>query len=135
MENKRKLRGTDETRHAQQQAQPGQRADALGDIFTRVYLRMAGTGTVVPLGLDDTPRSYLFAPRTGVIDAFQSEKRSSLLDNDEFYRSRTLASRPVINSQWELVVNMVDEPANTDFRREDLTDIRLYFYYTDFVEF
>ena len=107
----------------------------LGDIFTRVYLRMAGTGTVVPLGLDDTPRSYLFAPRTGVIDAFQSEKRSSLLDNDEFYRSRTLASRPVINSQWELIVNMVDEPANADFRLEDLTDIRLYFYYTDFVEF
>ena len=107
----------------------------LGDIFSRVYLRMAGTGSVAPLGADDTAQHYLFAERVAVIDAFMSEKRSSLLDDDEVYRSRSLASRPVLNTQWELVLNMVDEPANADFRLEDLTDVRLYFYYTDFVEF
>lgn len=108
----------------------------LNDIFSRVYLRMAGTSSILPLGDDATPAHYRFPERLAVIDAYQGERKNATqIDDEEVYRSRTLTSRPLLNTQWEMILNMVDEPANDDFALENLTDVRLYFYYTDFVEF
>jgi hypothetical protein len=40
-----------------------------------------------------------------------------------------------MNSRWELVLNMKDEPANLDFAVTDINDVRLYFYYADFTKY
>ena len=103
---------------------------SVGDTIGRIYLRQRGTGVVRTV--DDESLRFAFPEVTGVIDAFFNGSR---VFNPEIYRSLRFADRPLINSAWEVVINTRDEVANSDIDLDSLTDIRLYFYYTDFTAF
>jgi hypothetical protein len=40
----------------------------------------------------------------------------------------------LVNTRWELVINWNDEWVNKDINAMSLSDVRIYFYYTDFTE-
>ena len=46
-----------------------------------------------------------------------------------------LQRRPLLNTQWELVINQRDELANKDIDLKTLSDIRILIYYSDFTTF
>ena len=97
------------------------------DPLARVYLRAVGTSAVQ--GLDDEIDFYTLPKRTAVINAFFSGDK---VYDPAVYKSFRFSDRPLFNSRWDLIINTVDEPANDDLRTEDLTDIRIYIYYSDF---
>lgn len=106
----------------------------LGDSVARVYLSPRGTGTV--LGVDGEKSFYRFPDRTAVLNAIVGEQRvfsGNVFDGD-VYRNRRLRDMPLLNTNWELVVNQRDEQANQDVDLQSLDDILLYVYYTDFTE-
>lgn len=103
-----------------------------GDLLARIYLRMAGTSKVSALGSED-PIFYTFPERLAVINPFFGSKPLHI-DHD-IYRNRNLFDRPLVNSRWEFVLNMLDEEVNADLDPQGLNDIRLYIYYNDFTEF
>lgn len=43
--------------------------------------------------------------------------------------------RPLLNSRCELVINRAGEPDNEDLGLSGVTDVLLYFYYTDFTDY
>ncbi|MBT9554957.1 MAG: hypothetical protein IV100_02960 [Myxococcales bacterium] len=99
----------------------------VGDTVARVYLRQAGTSTIRPLVGE--LQFLRFPERNAVVNVFFNGAR---LFDPQVYRNERMRDRPLVNSQWELVVNQADELANTDINLGSLTDIRLYLYYTDF---
>ena len=102
-----------------------------GDQIGRVYLRMAGASMVSTSPTDLT--FYSFPPRTGVINVFFSVKPPEI--DPSVYRTYHFEDRPLLNSRWELVLNFKDEPANADFTIDDVSDVRLYLYYSDFTQY
>ena len=102
----------------------------VGDQEGRIYLRQAGTGVVH--GVDGVTRFYVFEPRTAVIDVLFNGNRRF---DPSVYRSVRMKERPLLNTNWELVINQRDELANQDIDLDSLTDIRLYVYYADFTIF
>ena len=58
----------------------------------------------------------------------------TIILDDEVYKSERLRDRPVVNAEWLLQFDPVNESDNTDVPLGDLDDIRLYIYYTDFTE-
>ena len=57
---------------------------------------------------------------------------SSKVFDPEVYRNYRFRDRPMVNTHWELVLNMRDEQVNKDVDLASLTDIRVLVYYTDF---
>lgn len=104
-----------------------------GDLLARVYLRMAGTARVAPLGQAE-PIFYTFPERLAVINPFFAGSKPLHID-PEIYRNRNLVDRPLVNSRWAFVLNTLDEAVNQDLSLEGLDDVRLYVYYNDFTEF
>jgi len=104
-----------------------------GDLLARIYLRMAGTSRVSALG-SDQPIFYTFPERLAVLNPFFEGSKPLHIDPD-IYRNRSLFDRPLVNSRWEFVLNMLDEEVNQDMDLRGLDDIRLYVYYNDFTEF
>lgn len=104
-----------------------------GDLLARIYLRMAGTSRVSALGSEE-PIFYTFPERLAVINPFFEGSKPAHIDPD-IYRNRNLFDRPLVNSRWEFVLNMLDEDVNADLDLRGLDDIRLYVYYNDFTEF
>jgi len=104
----------------------------VGDTEGRLYLRQRGTGVVRGLGGDVT--YYAFAERTAVINTFFNGKRRWIYSDDEVLRSYRLRDRPLVNTRWEVVINWNDEWVNKDINIMSLSDVRLYFYYSDFTE-
>jgi hypothetical protein len=106
----------------------------LGDPVARIYLRQRGTGTV--RGVDGQADFYAFPERTAVINPFVGDSRAfgGGSFQDEVFINRRLRDQPLVNSNWELLINMKDEPANRDLHLDSLNDICLYVYYTDFTE-
>jgi hypothetical protein len=102
-----------------------------GDQVGRVYVRMAGAAMVDTF--DDELTFYAFPRRTGVVNVFFSVKSPEY--DPAVFRTNRLADRPLMNSRWELILNLKDEPANQDFTVGDINDIRLYFYYSDFTKY
>ncbi|MEM6731693.1 MAG: hypothetical protein AAF658_09060, partial [Myxococcota bacterium] len=102
-------------------------ARRLGDDLARVYVRQRGTGVVQ--SVNDVKDFYAFPERTAVIDAFVNSNKAF---DSRIYRSYRLRDRPLVNTQWELVLNLVDEAENRDIDLDGLSDIVLYVYYTDF---
>ncbi|MBL8919179.1 MAG: hypothetical protein JNJ54_09990 [Myxococcaceae bacterium] len=102
----------------------------LGDPTARVYVRMSGTGSVRNVG--DDVDFYLFDPRLGVVNASLNGVKPY---DPEVYRNYRFRDRPLVNSQWELILNTRDEPANRDVQLQTLTDVRLLFYYSDFTAY
>ncbi|MEW5851605.1 MAG: hypothetical protein AB2A00_22635 [Myxococcota bacterium] len=105
------------------------------DAVARVYLRPFGTSLVRDREAD--PTFYRLPAQTAVINPFfnggmlEGDVGASNID-ESIYASYRLADRPLLNTRWELTLNLVDEPANEDIRIDDLKDIRVYFYYSDF---
>lgn len=99
----------------------------VGDSVGRVYLRQAGTGSVRSVSGDSI--YYRFPELTAVLDPFFNGVRAL---GAEIYASDRLRDRPYVNSRWDLVINQKDELVNKDIDLNSITDIRIYFYYTDF---
>ena len=99
----------------------------LGDSTGRIYLRQVGTGVVHTVN-DDT-QYYRFPERTAVIDNFFNGVR---FFDPEVYKTFRMRDLPYANTAWELIINQRDEVANQDINLQNLTDIKIYVYYTDF---
>lgn len=99
----------------------------VGDPLAKVYLRMSGTSAIRELS--GGMAYYTFPPRTGVINAFVNGSKPF---DPSIYRTSRFTERPLVNSRWELMINRVDEPDNEDLGLDGVTDIFLYFYYSDF---
>ncbi|MCK5689526.1 hypothetical protein KAI87_09670, partial [Myxococcota bacterium] len=101
----------------------------LGDNLGRIYIQQHGTGIV--RDVDGEKSFYAFPERTAVLNPFFN---GSLVFDEAVYHNERLRDRPLVNTGWELVFNRKDEFVNADIIIDSLTDIRLYFYYTDFTE-
>ena len=75
-----------------------------------------------------------FPERTAVLNPFFNSTRE-FASSPEVYRSYRLRDRPLINNNWELVINLRDELVNDDIDLSEVTDIKLYFFYTDFTAY
>jgi hypothetical protein len=104
----------------------------VGDSEGRVYLRQRGTGVV--RGLDGETTYYTFPERAAVLNTFFNGERRWIYSDDEVLRNYRLRDRPLVNTRWELLINWNDEWVNKDINPLSLTDVRLYFYYTDFTQ-
>ena len=103
--------------------------DDLGDNLGRVYLRQRGTSTIRSIGGED--RFYRFPQRVAVVNPYYGQSRE-LSQVTEIYRNDRLRDLPLINDNWELIYNLRDEEVNRDVKIEEISDIRIFFYYTDF---
>lgn len=104
----------------------------VGDYLGRVYLRQRGTSTVDTIG---GGRSYFrFPQRTAVINPYFNSTRE-FSQEPGVYRSYRLRDMPLVNDTWELVFNQRDEAVNLDINLDQLTDIKLFVFYTDFTVF
>lgn len=102
-----------------------------GDFIGRVYLKQRGTSTIHDI--DGGSSFYRFPNRTAVINpAFNAQRPVELSQSTEVYRSYRLRDLPLVNDHWELIFNHRDEAANLDINVAELTDIKLYVFYTDF---
>lgn len=102
----------------------------VGDTLGRVYVRQQGTGVVHDVS--DEMDYYVFPERTSVLNTFFNGNR---VFSPEVYRNGRLRDRPLVNTGWDLTINLRDEPVNDDIDLQSLSDIRLYVYYTDFTVF
>ncbi|WP_428268298.1 hypothetical protein [Haliangium sp.] len=102
----------------------------VGDTLGRVYVRQRGTGVVH--GVSDAMDYFVFPERTSVLNSFFNGNR---VFSPEVYRNGRLRDRPLVNTGWDLTLNMRDEPVNDDIDLKSLSDVRLYVYYTDFTVF
>ncbi|MFO0726359.1 MAG: EB domain-containing protein [Myxococcota bacterium] len=104
----------------------------VGDAVGRLYLSNRGTGTVARVEGDKS--FYALPKRTAILNTFFNGERI-LFNNTrvtDTYANFRLRDLPLINSDWELLINKRDEQVNEDINLASLTDIRLYFYYSDF---
>jgi hypothetical protein len=99
----------------------------IGDTLGRIYVGQSGTGTIRPL--EGIHQYYRFPERTAVVDPFFNGVR---VFGAEVYRNDRLRDRPIVNTNWELVINQRDERVNQDIKLNSITDVRVYIYYTDF---
>lgn len=108
------------------------------DALARLYVRQKGTGIVRTV--DGERNLYRFPERTAVINPFYNGRvrqmsedsiRSDELDQD-IYKTLRFRDLPLVNTSWEMVLNLRNEQVNLDIAPENLKDIRLYVYYTDF---
>ncbi len=108
------------------------------DALARLYVRQKGTGIVRTA--DSDRNMYRFPERTAVINPFYNGRvrqmsadsvRSDELDQD-IYKTLRFRDLPLVNTSWEMVLNLRNEQVNLDITPENLKDIRLYVYYTDF---
>lgn len=107
----------------------GIEGDDNGDFLGRLYVRQQGTSVVK--SVEDETQYYRFPERTAVINPFFNNAYQ-FKENQDLYRSFRLRDRPMINTDWELVINQRDELVNQDINIGLLTDIKLYIYYSDF---
>ena len=105
------------------------RGSGNGDYLGRLYLRQVGTGVIH--NVDDDYTYYRFPDMTAVINPYFNNQRQ-LSETPDLYKSFRLRDRPLVNTGWELVFNQRDEYVNQDINIEELEDIILYVYYTDF---
>ncbi len=103
----------------------------LGDKLGRVYLKQKGTSSVRPA--EGNRLYYLFPERTAVINTiFNGDKWSAAVD---IFKNDKFRDRPFVNTEYELVINTMDEFVNQDIKLSDINDIKVYIYYTDFTSY
>lgn len=98
-----------------------------GDDVARAYLRQEGTGVV--RGVDGEKIFFTFPSRTAVVNTFFNGHK---VFDSGVYANRRLRDRPLANTAWSLLLNLRDENDNLDIDEASLSDVRIYFYYTDF---
>ncbi|MCP4502827.1 MAG: hypothetical protein GY822_23045 [Deltaproteobacteria bacterium] len=101
----------------------------VGDRVGRLYLTSKGTSTIK--SLDDVHNYHRMDPITAVLNPYFNGVR---VFDTEIYRNDRLRDRPLVNSLWELTLNLRDEAANFDVNPNSITDVRLYMFYEDFTE-
>lgn len=113
----------------------------LGDPVGRVYLSQRGTGVVE--GTDDDRRFFTFPARTAVMNPFMNAGEDDIRlgqDSDgaiagptrSIYRSYRFRERPVVQTDWSLVLDQRGEEVNRDISLAGMDDIVVYLFYTDF---
>lgn len=100
----------------------------IGDPLGRVYLAEKGTSLVKSLGGQSL--YYALPERTAVINTKFNGTQTFTAD---VYTNTLLRDRPLVNTEWQLILNTKDEAVNKDIDLTSLTDIKLIIYYTDFV--
>jgi hypothetical protein len=98
-----------------------------GDALARVNLRAKGTATI--RDFNDRPIFHRLSPDTAVINAIKGGVRTF---GDDVYQNDRLRDRPLINSLWELGLDLRNESVNSDLNLSAITDIRVRFFYEDF---
>ena len=100
----------------------------LGDHVGRVYVRQVGTGWI--RGIDGSNTAYRFPEQLAVINTtFQGAR---FFEDAAVYQNFRLRDRPLVNTAWDLVLNLRDESVNQDIDLTGLDDIRIIIYYSDF---
>lgn len=108
------------------------------DAMARLYVRQKGTGQV---RTSTSERNlYRFPERTAVINPFFNGRVREMSDTDirsdelnpDIYRTLRFRDLPLVNTSWDLVLNLRNEQVNLDIDPNKLKDIRLYIYYSDF---
>ncbi len=111
----------------------------LGDRIGRIYLSQRGTGVVE--GTDDRRRFFTFPARTAVMNPFFNDDDSRYgQDSDgaiagptrSLYRSYRFRERPLVQTDWSLVLDQRNEEVNRDINLGGVDDIVVFIYYTDF---
>ncbi len=106
-------------------------ANSPGDSFARLYLEQAGTNVI--RAVEGGERVYYrLPPVRAVLNPFFDGGRPFA---PEVYANERLRDRPLIATNWRLILNQRDELANLDLDLSTLNDIKLFVYYTDFTEF
>jgi hypothetical protein len=105
-------------------------ANDAGDSVARLYLQQGGTSTVRSLAGDTA--YYRFPPVTAVLNPYFSGNKG-VFDPDVYVNTR-LRDRPLLATDWRLIINQRDEVVNQDINLQSLNDITLYIYYTDYTE-
>ena len=83
--------------------------------------------------IDDARSFFRFPQRTAAINpSFNAQRPVELASSAEIYRSYRMRDLPLVNDHWELIFNHRDEEANLDVNLNELTDVKLYVFYTDF---
>lgn len=102
-----------------------------GDYLGRIYIKQQGTSAVRPS--EGSRLYYLFPERTAVVDTFfNGEKWDAATD---IFKNDRFRDRPFVNTNYEMVLNVMDEHVNQDLKLNEISDIKLYFYYTDFTKY
>ncbi len=105
----------------------------LGDYLARLYLRLVGTSTVQ--AVDGDHLYYRFPEKTAVLNPFLKDNRAQIFSNPQIYQNFRLRDQPLVNNNWELVINLRDEMVNEDIDLSEITDIKVYLFYTDFTAY
>jgi len=100
-----------------------------GDFLGRLYLRQVGTSAIRTV--DDEFIYYRFPERTAVLNPFFNGSKQ-FTNTPELYRNYRLRELPLVNTDWELIINQRDEFVNQDINLNELIDVKLYLYYSDF---
>ncbi|MEL6177893.1 MAG: hypothetical protein AAFS10_03025, partial [Myxococcota bacterium] len=98
------------------------------DLLGRFYVRQNGTGVIRTV--DDERIYYRFDPRTAVVNLIFGTNRDAF--DTSIFRNYRFRDRPLVNTNWELVINQRSEAVNQDINLAGLSDIRLFVYYGDF---
>jgi hypothetical protein len=101
----------------------------VGDRFGRVYLTARGIATVRDLNGD--VGYHRLSPLTAVVNPFFNGVK---VFDPPVYANRRLLDRPLVNSLWELTLNLKDEEVNEDIDLSRLEDVRIFFFYEDFTQ-
>ncbi len=113
--------------------------DDLGDRIGRIYLSQRGTGVVE--GTDGDRRFFTFPARTAVMNPFFNDDDSRYgQDSDgaitgptrSLYRSYRFRERPLVQTDWSLVLDQRNEEVNRDINLAGVDDIVVFIFYTDF---
>jgi hypothetical protein len=104
-------------------------ADSAGDAVTRLYLTQGGTSLVN--SVRDEKIYYRFPELTAVLNPYIGGNK---VFDPEVYQNARLRDRPLVATDWRLMINQRDEAVNQDLDLASVNDIRLFIYYSDFTE-
>jgi hypothetical protein len=101
-----------------------------GDPVARLYLVQGGTNVL--RSVEGERQYYRFPELTAVLNPSIGGVK---IFAPEYYVNERLRDRPLVSTDWRLVINQRDERVNQDLNLQSVNDIVLLLYYTDFTEF
>ena len=106
-----------------------------GGDYRRVYLRQVGTGVIRTAERD---KIMMTLPRRmAVINTFDNTPDVAVIStgDGEIFKSTRLRDFPLVNTSWELILNLKDESDNEGIDLADISDVKLYIFYQDFTSY
>jgi hypothetical protein len=107
--------------------------DPTNEGSARLYLVQGGTSQIA--SVDGERLYYRFPPVTAVLNARVGNGQGEAGVDPAIYDNYRLRDRPMVATDWRLVLNQRDEAINQDLDLSTVTDILLFVYYTDFTEY